>query len=72
MFPNIFEAFLSAYRDTPIEPQIEKPVPDKVLKQLLRIPYFSEAYNENGIAPEDFVNHPALQATASGFSEAIE
>jgi transaldolase len=72
VFPNIFEAFLSAYRDAPLEPQIEKPIPDRVLKQLLRIPYFAEAYDENGIAPEDFVNHPALQATAAGFSGAME
>jgi hypothetical protein len=35
-------------------------------------PYFAEAYDENGIAPEDFVNHPALQATAAGFSGAME
>jgi transaldolase len=72
VFPNVFEAFIEAYSDVPIEPQIDEPVPDDVLERLLRIPYFAEAYDEHGIAPEDFAKHPALQATAASFREAME
>lgn len=71
VFPNVFEAFFAAYGDLPLEPQIDDPVPDEVLERLLRIPYFAEAYDEKGIAPEDFTPHAALQATANSFSEAM-
>ena len=71
VFPNVFEAFMKSYTDLPLEPQIDEPVPNDVLERLLSIPYFAEAYDEHGIAPQDFVNHPALQATAASFSEAM-
>jgi transaldolase len=71
VFPNIFETFLATYAGEPLEPQIEEPVPADVLERLLRIPYFAQAYDELGIAPENFVAHPALQATASTFTDAM-
>jgi transaldolase len=71
VFPNIFEAFLAAYAHLPLHPQIDEPVPAQVLERLLQIPYFAEAYDEHGIAPERFVDHPALQATASSFADAM-
>jgi transaldolase len=72
VFPNIFEVFVSAYADLPLEPQIDDPVPDEVMERLLRIPYFTEAYDENGLAPEAFAHHAALQVTAASFSDAME
>ncbi len=72
VFPNIFEAFLSAYAELPLEPHIDEAIPDEVMERLLRIPYFVEAYEEDGLAPEDFVSHPALQATATSFAQAME
>jgi transaldolase len=72
IFPNVFEAFLAAYGDLPLEPQIDEPVPEEVMERLLQIPYFAEAYDEHGIAPGNWVKHPALQATAASFSEAME
>jgi transaldolase len=71
VFPNIWEAFIAAYRDLPLEPQIDEPVPNDVLEHLLQVPYFAQAYEEHGIADADFVSHPALQATAASFSEAM-
>jgi transaldolase len=71
VFPNVFEAFISSYGDLPLEPQIYEPVPEAVLERLLRIPYFAEAYDENGIAPKDFASHPALEITAASFAEAM-
>jgi transaldolase len=71
VFPNIFEAFLGAYAGLPIESQIDEPVPGDVLERLLRIPYFAEAYDEHGLAPDQWVHHPALVATATSFTEAM-
>ncbi len=72
VFPNIFEAFLANYPGLPIDPQIEEPVPDDVLARLSCIPYFAEAYDEQGLAPDEWVGHPALQATASAFVRSME
>jgi transaldolase len=72
VFPNIFEAFLASYGDRPLEPQIDEPAPDEVLERLLRVPYFAEAYDEGGLAPEDWIRHPALVATASSFVQSME
>ena len=72
VFPNILEAFLANYDDRPVESQVNEPVPDDVLERLLRVPYFAEAYDEHGIAPEDWVRHPALVATANSFTQSME
>ena len=42
-----------------------------MLERLLQVPYFSQAYDEHGIQSEDFVAHPALQATAASFAQAM-
>jgi transaldolase len=72
VFPNIFEAFLPAYAGRALEPEIDRPAPGDVLGRLMRIPYFVEAYEEDGLAPEAFVHHPALQVTAASFGRAME
>jgi len=36
------------------------PIPEDVFAKLMAIPYFSEAYNNYGIEPEDFAFHPAF------------
>jgi transaldolase len=71
VFPNIYEAFLVHYDGLPLETQIEEPVPDDVLERLTRIPYFTAAYDEQGLAPEQFAAHPALRLTAASFSDAM-
>ena len=71
VFPNIFEAFLTSYAGLALVPQIEAPVPDEVLERLLQVPYFAQAYDERGMAAEDFVAHPALQATAASFVQSM-
>ena len=72
VFPNILEAFLSSYAGRPIVPQIEEPVPAEVLDRLMQIPYFAEAYAEDGLAPACFARHPALRLTAESFCQAME
>lgn len=71
VFPNVFEVFCNTYTDLPLRSAIDEPVPEEVMGRLLSIPYFAEAYDEHGIAPEEFVNHPALRATADSFAEAM-
>jgi transaldolase len=71
IFPNIFEAFIPVYANLPLEPQIDEPAPDEVMERLMQLPYFVEAYDERGLAPADFVNHPALQLTAASFADSM-
>ena len=71
VFPNIFEAFLTNYPELPIASQIAESVPEDVLARLSRIPYFAAAYDEHGLAPEQFAAHPALRITAASFVDAM-
>ena len=72
IFPNIIEAFLLAYDEEPICSCIEDPVPEEVLRKLLRIPYFRQAYEEDGLRAEEFDTYPPIVATAQSFTEAME
>lgn len=72
IFPNVIEAFLINYDDEEILAQIEEEVPDEVMDKLLRIPYFLQAYNEEGLSPEEFINYPSTQETAISFSRAMD
>jgi transaldolase len=72
IFPNIMASFLALYRQREIAPRIDEPVPGEVLERLLRVPYFRQAYDEDGVAPEGYVDLPGVQATARQFCEAME
>ncbi len=72
IFPNIFEAYIENYEDEEIKPAINELVPEDVLKKHLKVPYFSEAYDEHGIKPEDFINHPAVIATGESFAKTAD
>lgn len=48
--------------------QIEEEPPKEVLGKLLRIPYFEQAYFEDGLTENEFNNHPSVIATAKEFS----
>lgn len=52
--------------------QIDEPIPDGVMKKLMKIPYFAKGYDEKGYKPEDFTFHPAVQATAKEFRQAVQ
>lgn len=51
---------------------IEKEIPKDVMDKLMKIPYFSKAYDENGYMPDEFNTHPALVRTADQFAKATE
>ena len=72
IFPNIMAAFIETYADRDLAPRIEEPVPAEVLDKLLRVPYFVQAYDEDGVAPADFAELPGARATAAQFVEAME
>ena len=42
------------------------------MDKLLRIPYFSRAYDENGYTRAEYNSHPALVKTAAAFSKATQ
>lgn len=70
IFPNIIEAFLHNYADRDVTPQIDEDVPSDVLDSLLRLPYFRQAYEEDGMSPEAYASYPPLVATGGSFAEA--
>jgi len=70
--PSFIEGVFEFLDGTKFRPQIEEKVPKAVLDKLMRIPYFEKAYEEDGLKPEEFNNHPALVATAVEFSKATE
>jgi transaldolase len=51
---------------------INDAVPESVLKKLKRLPYFSEGYEPDGMAPPDFIRHPAVKKSLDGFIQATE
>jgi transaldolase len=70
IFPNIFEALVFGYEPDEMTSHIDSEVPAEVLEKLLRVPYFAAAYDEHGIAPEDFLTHPAVVETGTAFAQA--
>jgi transaldolase len=70
IFPNIVEAWLSAYDGQVIEPRIEQEPPADVLERLMRIPYFREGYEEDGLTIEQFNTQAAVQETSTAFLQA--
>jgi transaldolase len=50
--------------------QIEVDPPAEVLEKLLKVPYFSRAYDEDGYTRDEYNTHPALVKTAEQFSKA--
>lgn len=49
---------------------IDQDIDDETLQKLLRIPYFRQAYEPDGMAPEEFSQFGAFIATASEFAMA--
>ena len=47
-------------------------VPEGVLEKLLKLAYFREAYEPEGLEPPQFNAHPATAATAAEFSKATD
>ncbi len=70
MFPNVIEAYLEGYDAVPIEAEAETPIPQETLDKFLRIPYFTQAYEEGAQTPDEFATYPCIVETARAFSQA--
>ena len=66
--PKFIKALILNYDNLEFSNQIEEEAPKEVLDKLLRIPYFEQAYFEDGLTEDEFKNHPSLIATANQFS----
>jgi len=70
--PEIIDDFMRICECKEIYNQMEDPVPADILEKLLKIPYFKEAYDQDGIAIDDFINHPAFVYTREEFSGSMK
>lgn len=51
----------------PVEAHIDDPVPQKYMDQLNTLSEFHKSYDEDGMAPEEFVNYGGFRNTLNGF-----
>lgn len=66
--PKFIKALILNDAHIDFKNEIDEEVPKEVIEKLLKIPYFEQAYFEDGISSDEFINHPALSATAKEFS----
>jgi transaldolase len=67
--PYVLEPLFDIGEDLVFEPEIEKEVPRDVMDKLLKIPYCIQAYDPNGLALEQFNDHPSTVRTVDAFSK---
>jgi transaldolase len=67
--PYVLEPLFEIGGDLVFENEIETEVPRDVLEKLLKIPYCLQAYDPNGLALEQFNDHPATISTVETFSK---
>jgi len=67
--PKFIKALILNFDHLEFSNQIEEEPPKEVLDKLLRIPYFEQAYSEDGLTEDEFKDHPSLIATAKQFSD---
>jgi transaldolase len=67
--PYVLEPLFEMGDDLLFRPEIEEEVPTEVMDRLLKIPYCIQAYDPNGLALEQFNDHPATVSTVEAFSK---
>jgi transaldolase len=67
--PYVLEPLFDIGEDLVFEPEIKKKVPQDVMEKLLKIPYCIQAYDPNGLALEQFNDHPSTISTVDAFSK---
>lgn len=71
--PYVLEPLFDIGEELNFEPQIERDdVPKEVMAKLMQIPYCIQAYDPNGLALEQFNDHPATVSTVKAFSKGFE
>jgi transaldolase len=69
--PFLTELFTKAEQLT-FEPRIRSDIPADVLARLSRVPYFTSAYQPDGLTPAEFNALPALLSTWNEFKAAMD
>lgn len=70
--PEIIDDFMKICECKDIYSQMADPVPQPIMEKLLKIAYFKESYEQDGIAIDDFVKHPAFVFTREEFSDSMK
>jgi transaldolase len=70
MPPYVLGPLFDMGDDLIFRPEIEEEVPQSVLDKMSKIPYCIQAYDPNGLALEQFNDHPATVYTANAFTKA--
>lgn len=70
--PEIIDDFMKICECKDIYSQMADPVPQPIMEKLLKIAYFKESYEQDGIAIDDFVKHPAFVFTREEFSGSMK
>jgi hypothetical protein len=70
MPPYVLEPLFEMGEHLHFRPQADEPVPQEVMDKALKIPYCLQAYDPNGLALEQFNDHPATLYTVEAFSKA--
>lgn len=71
--PYVLEPLFDIGDDLDFQPEIERDdVPKDVMEKLMQIPYCIQAYDPNGLALEQFNDHPATVSTVKAFSKGFE
>jgi transaldolase len=67
--PYVLEPLFAIGDGLDFRAEIEEDVPKEVMDKLLKIPYCIQAYDPNGLALEQFNDHPATVSTVAAFSK---
>jgi transaldolase len=67
--PYVLEPLFNVCEDLEFRREIEEGVPADVLDKMMKIPYCIQAYDPNGLALEQFNDHPATISTVEAFSK---
>lgn len=70
--PYVLEPFFLIGDRLEFKPEIEEPTPPDIANKLLKLPYCLQAYEPNGLSPEQFNTHPSTLYTLGEFSRASE
>jgi transaldolase len=68
--PYVLEPLFDFGDDLIFRQEIDDEVPQDVMDKLMKIPYCIQAYDPNGMALEQFNDHPATIYTGNAFAEA--
>lgn len=70
--PYVLEPLFAMGDDLIFRREIEEEVPSEVLDKMAQIPFCIQAYDPNGLSPDQFNSHPSTQFMLDMFSKAAQ